>query len=265
MCANAGITDGIILTALSVIKYTNEKINLFIATMDLTDVDARYLPVGEDEAELIESVLKRKNRESTVRVIDMTNSYRDELMGGKNEQSRYTPYAMLRLLADLYPFPDKLLYLDCDVLALSDVSELYNVDASDVHVAGVRDYYGRWFIGPRYMNSGVMLWNLKKMRDDGVLKRARKICTEKRMLLPDQTAINRCAQKKLLPRKYNDQHGPHRDTVINHFSMRIRWLPFRTENIKPWQVDRLHGVLGIHCHDDVIEQWRELRKEKLTL
>ena len=86
-------------------------------------------------------------------------------MEGVNKLNRYTPYALLRLYADMMDeIPDKGLYVDTDVVFAQDVNKLYSIDVSDVELAGVKDYYGHIFIGREYMNSGVLLLNMKKIR-----------------------------------------------------------------------------------------------------
>ena len=48
--------------------------------------------------------------------------------------------------------------------------------------------------------------------------------------------------------------------MIQHFAKTIIWFPFfHTRNIKPWQVDELHGVLHCHEFDDILAEWK-LRK-----
>jgi len=261
MCGNSGVRDGMILAALSLVKHSSRRINLIIGTMQLCDLDPRYTPVLPADAELVERVLREGNPESRVTLVDMGAEFCRLMLGSKNLGSSYTPYAMLRLLADLYPMPEKLLYIDCDVLFADDVGLLWDTDVSGYHLAGVRDYYGRWFINPGYINSGVMLWNLKRMREDGVLEACRELCVKKKMLFFDQTAINKYAKRKLyLPSRFNDQHGLKKNTVIQHFSMYIKWIPFRTEAVKPWQPELMHSRLGLYEYDDIIEKWRDLSK-----
>lgn len=260
MCGNSGVGDGIILAALSLVKHSDRVINLIIGTMDLSNIDVRYTPVSRADADTVEKILTERNPDSRVTLVDMGREFRREMSGSKNLESSYTPYAMLRLLADLFPMPEKLLYIDCDVLFARDVSLLWDTDVSDYHLAGVRDHYGRWFINPNYINSGVMLWNLKKMREDGVLAACRELCVKKKMLFFDQDAINKYAKRKLyLPSRFNDQHGYKKNTVIQHFSMYIKWIPFRTEAVKPWQPELMHSRLGLYEYDDIIEKWREIK------
>ena len=262
MCGNRGVRDGVILSLLSMVKHTDREIKLYIATMDLSELNPVYIPLTEGDRHLFEAILKKKNPLSSVTLLDTGEHYRRELLGGKNEKSSYTPYAMIRLLAYLYELGEKILYIDADVMFLSDVGELFDTDIEGYQLAGVKDYYGSRFISPRYMNSGVMLWNMKRLREDGVLSAARELCYKRKMLLPDQTALNRFAKEKLyLPRRFNEQQDARPDTVIQHFSMRIRWFPFGTVKIKPWQPELLHEKLGIYYYDDVIAEWQRYKNE----
>lgn len=70
---------------------------------------------------------------------------------------------------------DKILYLDSDTIINESLEELYNTDISEYEVAGVQDnaaYYLLKKIGMnrknRYINSGVLLINLKKWRENEI-------------------------------------------------------------------------------------------------
>lgn len=263
VCGNKNVFDGMLLTVLSIIKHSSRTINLFIGTMDLSDVNPNFTPVSEDDCAMIRAILKEKNPESTAQLIDFEENFRRELINSKNIKTGYTPYAMIRLFADECPrLPDKLLYLDTDVLLSGDIGELYDVDVEGYDLAGVRDHYGRFFIYPNYLNSGVMLWNLKAIRGKGIFRRATKLCNDKKMLLMDQSAINKYAKKKLiLPPRFNEQHKNRKDTLVRHFSMRIKWFPiFKTEKIKPWNFDLIHEKLGLYEYDDVFESFENIKK-----
>jgi lipopolysaccharide biosynthesis glycosyltransferase len=272
MCGNENVFRGVLLTVLSVIEYTDRPIELYIGTMDLTDVDGRYRPITEDMTELLRSVIKEKNPISEVHLIDFGESFRRELIHSKNLTSSYTPYAMIRLFADeLYPsVGDKLLYFDTDVMARGNIEELYDTDLGDYHLAGVRDYFGKIFFGPRYLNSGVFLFNMKAMVDDGVFKKCRVLCNDKKMLLFDQHALNKYAKRKLiLNRRYNEQRKTSDKTLIRHFAMTIRWLPyFRTENIKPWDRELVRGKLKDYSYEEIYKKYdriKEAADEKATM
>ena len=60
--------------------------------------------------------------DNMVTKVDVLDIYNKEFAGCVNEQSKYSPYAFLRLFADLVPnMPDKLLYLDIDIMFNRDV------------------------------------------------------------------------------------------------------------------------------------------------
>ena len=67
------------------------------------------------------------------------------------------------------------------------------------------------------MNSGVLLLNLANMKNNNSLTKCRKMCLERKMLLPDQTALNKCCNRKLfLPRKFNEQKERKEDRGIKN-------------------------------------------------
>ena len=169
---------------------------------------------------------------------------------------------MLRLYADLVPgLPDRLLYLDNDVICRRDFDDFYNMDMTGAEIAGVLDYYGSWFFRRRifsrdYLNSGVLLLNMPEIRRTGLFSRCRKRCAEKKMFMPDQSALNKLSDKKIiLPRIYNEQRKLHDDTIFQHFTTSFRFFPWlHAVSVKPWQVEKMHEVLGIHEYDVLLEK-----------
>ena len=263
---NSRVYDGLLIAGLSIVKYCKEPITVFVLTMDLTNRNADYRPINREQIIALNKIYKSVNDSSSVVAIDVREQYHKSLANTPNEDTSYTPYALLRLLAeDILDIPDKVLYLDADIVANGDISSLYNVNIDNYEIAGVRDYYGRFFFYPNYLNSGVLLMNMKSIRQTRLLSRALKMCQQRKVFLPDQTAINKCARKKkFLPSKYNEQNKLKEDTVIRHFSMTIKFFPkFRTQNIKPWHIDKVHDVLKITEFDDILDEYRKIiLKEK---
>jgi lipopolysaccharide biosynthesis glycosyltransferase len=233
--------------------------------MDLTDVDVRYRPITEKMRSDAERLLKRANKDSTAVLVDFGESFRRELINSKNMGTSYTPYTMIRLFADeIGEIEDRLLYLDTDVMLKGNIRELYDKDIGNYHVAGARDFFGKVFFGPRYLNAGVILFNMDKMKGEGVFKLCRRLCNDKKMLLSDQHALNKYAKRKLiLRRRFNEQHKNRKDTLIRHFAMTIRWFPyFRTETVKPWQTELIHEKLGDFSFDDIFLEYTRFLNEK---
>ncbi len=73
-------------------------------------------------------------------------------------------------LATILAKTDKVLYLDGDVIVLKDLTELYNTDIEDYYAAAAQDLESTWIDKRKepYFNNGVMLINLKKMREDNI-------------------------------------------------------------------------------------------------
>ena len=120
------------------------------------------------------------------------------------------------LLTDLLPKDvEKVLYLDCDLVVLNDINELYKNDINDFCAGGVIDRLEHQikihldFLTDedRYFNAGVFLFNLKKMREMNfsslVLECA--IKNQEMILCGDQDIINLVLkdQIKILDDKFN--------------------------------------------------------------
>ncbi len=260
-CGNDKIYDGLLIALLSIVKHTKETLNVSILTVDLSDIDEKYVPITLKHKNVLEQVVQKVNPASSIKLIDISDKFRSEMMEGKNMKTHYTPYIFLRLFADkIEELPDKVLYMDIDIVCYDDISKIYNTDVSNYEFAAAKDYYGKWFIDLNYMNSGVLLMNLKKLRETQALSKCRKMCLDKKMLLPDQTALNKCCKYKLLlPNRCNEQNKRQNDTVVRHFSMKMKFLPyFKTVNIKPWHIDKVHDVYKIFDYEDIIEDYRTI-------
>lgn len=258
-CCNDAVYKGILLAALSYRKYNDEAVTFHILTMNYEELNKNYICLTDEHAKKIEDILKEKNSESRVIVYNCRESYLEALKGSKNNLSSYTPYTMLRLLADQYINLDKVLYIDTDVMIYNSLDELFNIDMKDYEYAGVRDYLGRVFINPRYINAGVLLLNLARIRETGLFTKCLEALKTKKYSFPDQTVLNKFVlKKKFLPTKYNMQHGFRKNCVIRHFCKTILWRPFYVVNIKQWEIDRVHKVLHIHAFDDIYEEYKNI-------
>lgn len=262
-CGNAGVFDGVLTSALSIVKRmeTPRPVKLYIFTMDLSDLDEKYTPLKQGHADIIEAAIKKHSPESSVELTDVTWLYKEHLSGNANEDCYCSPYTLLRLLADLVIDADKLLYLDIDVMLNRDVSLLYDTDVENFEYAAARDHYGKYLVHPNYINAGVLLFNMKKCRESGIFERARGLIRTKKLTFADQSALIRSTtSRKLLPQRFNDQKFLHKHTVVRHFSKRLFYLPYpHTENIKQWQVDKVKKKFGYDCFDDIFDEYLEIK------
>ncbi|MGM9665030.1 MAG: glycosyltransferase family 8 protein [Eubacteriales bacterium] len=254
---NSGAFDGMMISLISLVKHTKEPIDVYILTMDLTDKNPAFAPVCEDQRAFLDKICKEVNGESSVTLIDVGDLYRERLFSSPNAETSYTPYTLLRLLAcEISSLPKKILYLDTDTVINKDISELWNTDVENYEFAASLDYYGKIFMGYKYVNAGVLLLNLDMIKKTGLFDRAIDLLNRKKIFLPDQTALNRLVKKKLvLDTKYNEQKHFKDDTVIQHFAKTIIWFPyFHTRNIKPWNVEGVKSLTD--KYNDVLELYQ---------
>jgi len=265
-CGNDRVFDGMLTCALSILKRTEsqEPFTFYVFTMDVSHLKDTYVPVTDRQIAYFEEVIRTYNPENRAVKIDVTDLYRQEFGGCPNEGAYCSPYTLIRLFADMVEeIPEKILYLDVDILFNRDVHLLYDVDVSDYEYAAARDHYGKYLISPNYVNAGVLLFNMKRMKETELLRKARELIRTKKLVFADQSAIIRSTtKKKMLPQRFNDQKFLHKHTVVRHFSKRLFWLPYpHTANIKQWQVSLVHKIFHYYCFDDVLYEYMYLNEK----
>ena len=264
LCGNKKVFEGALTELISITNKTKESITCYIFTMDVSRIKPDYTAITDKQIDFLNRVVKSKNSKNRVIKIDVTALYEKEFGKCKNETAYCTPYTLLRLLADLVDnIPDKLLYLDIDMMIAKDISTLYNIDISEYEYAAVREKYGSKIIRPDYVNAGMLLLNMKKIKETGLLEKARNLIKTRKLLFADQDAIYWSTTKKLLlPRIYNEQSKFNKkDTVICHFCKRLLLYPYpRIENFKQWQIEEVHKVLRCYSFDEDLNeyvQWKD--------
>lgn len=265
LCGNKKVFDGALTQLISITNKTKRDITCYIFTMDVSRIKPDYVSITDEQVEFLEQVVKSKNINNKIIKIDVTDLYEEEFGHCKNETAYCTPYTLLRLLADKVPqIPDKILYLDIDMMAGDDISKLYDIDITEYEYAAVKEKYGSWIIRPDYINAGMLLLNMKKIKETGLLLRARELIKKRKLLFADQDAIFwSTTKKKLLPRIFNEQSKFNKkDTVICHFCKRLMLTPYpHTENYKQWQIEEIHKYLKCYAFDEDLEEYKKYKKE----
>ena len=240
-CGDKNIADGLVISALSLLGHSSEPLNIYVLTVHFETEERKCEALPQSLADFLDGRIKAENPGSSVKLIDVTSLFTSELPEA-NLGTRFT-------------------YLDNDVICRRDFDDFYNMDMTGAEIAGVLDYYGSWFFRRRifsrdYLNSGVLLLNMPEIRRTGLFSRCRKRCAEKKMFMPDQSALNKLSDKKIiLPRIYNEQRKLHDDTIFQHFTTSFRFFPWlHAVSVKPWQVEKMHEVLGIHEYDGLLEK-----------
>lgn len=265
-CGDKPMQKGILLSSMSLIKNVDEPLNIYILTVDYREKGINYKPVDKAFAKYLKEKLNKSDIKVNIFLVDVTRYFVEELPEA-NMQSRFTACCMLRLFADKTDIKDRVLYLDTDVLCRKDFRDFYYQNMDGIEIAGVSDYYGRWLFGDGYINSGVMLMNMRMIRQNGLLEKCREQCIRKEMFMPDQTAVNTFATRvNLCGRKFNDQRRLHDNTVFQHFTTTFRVFPvIRTVSVKPWEIDKMHNILGLHEYDELLDSYNREHEEYMAV
>ncbi|MGM9753018.1 MAG: glycosyltransferase [Candidatus Cryptobacteroides sp.] len=252
-CGDRNTCTGILLSVLSLLDHSEEELHIFIFTLSYRDFTA----ISPVFAAKLEKIIHKKSRGSSVRLFNCTSLFEKELPSS-NLDTRFTPSCMLRLYADLIEdLPERLLYLDYDVVCRGPFEDFYHQDLEGTEYVGVADYYGQWFYGHKYgaghkyINSGVLLMNMEEIRRSGLFAKCRELCRTQKLFLPDQHALNKAASSVIVAhRRFNDQRRSHDDTVFRHYSTTFRFFPYiRTVTVKPWDTERMHSILKDYSID----------------
>ncbi len=260
-CGNEKIYRGAFLSAFSLAKNTKETVHVFLLTADLRDVNPAYSPISEMHRKKIEEGIKRFNKSNDVALIDATKMFKKEFLeDNKNFSSMYTPFAYLRLLMDLIPeIPDRILYLDADTLVLKDVSNFYNINLEGKDLALVHDVNRE----SSYGNTGVILFDIGKIRKDNSFVKCRKYLKTHKLMMPDQDTINHVYKhnktRMFVSRIYNEQRKMRKETAIRHYCQSIRlWPYFHIVKTKPWEWEEFKRKYPEDSKLSVFDEFNEL-------
>ncbi len=171
--------------------------------------------------------IQRMYRGCSVEIIDMKSKF-----SGAHVAGHFTTPMYYRLcLPSLLPNCDKVIYIDCDTITSCDLWPLYTTNIEKYYIGGVRaigfhqqmknkkareDYIKRFEIKDvdQSINTGVLLINTKKMRQDNLEKKLLNYTLSlkrRKSSLPDQDTINViCYGKiKFLSPSYNAAQNYH--------------------------------------------------------
>lgn len=96
-CGDENAEDGVLISTLSLLKNSGAKeLHLYILTMEAHSDKRKYHPFSKHAADFIRSLLVKANPKNTLELIDCTDLFIKQPPTA-NMNTRFTPYAMLRL------------------------------------------------------------------------------------------------------------------------------------------------------------------------
>lgn len=148
------------------------------------------------------------------------------------------------IVADLLKDCEKILYLDCDIIVKDSLLRLWQTDLSNHLFAAVKDMSGEFFLkemnAPEhkksYFNSGVLLINLKKWREENALEKCKGFVRNPyiKPRFNDQDILNFAFEDDeilFIDKKWNfQQYFPKKDfencAIIHYVTKRKPWTLF---------------------------------------
>ena len=193
--------------------------------------------VSQENKEKILSLKSIKDCEITFIEID-ENKFKIYKNIATHDYLSIAAYYRLKL-GELLPNVDKIIYLDCDTIVNTSLSDLFNTDLQNSYVAGVLDVrvkHKKKWKNTKYINSGVLVINLRKIRDDHIEDQYFEYAKNNPEVVQtgDQDIINFVLKDniKILPDEWNVQ--------VSHFNSRTSYTKYPKiihyiGNQKPWK------------------------------
>jgi Lipopolysaccharide biosynthesis proteins, LPS:glycosyltransferases len=164
---------------------------------------------------------------------------------------------------------DKVLYLDCDVIVLGDLTPIWQEDLRDYALAAIEDIGGQCRkkelaipLSHPYFNAGVLLFNLRKWREERLTDRvlAYAAMHGERLLFHDQDALNAVLHGEWLelPPEWNLQSNM---LTANQRKVGLRRpiVVHYTGASKPWHYDNVHPYRNEYYRYLNMTAWRRYR------
>ena len=194
----------------------------------------------EDKASLVRIVHEGNKRDNKISFISM-----NDIHSGAYEARGITCATYYRFrIPWMIPQYDKVVYCDGDVLFKKSIKALFEISLGDNYCTGVKrflydgysykKYAHKLNLAPYdYINCGVLLMNIKKMRDDSLVDEFERY-VNKRYRYQDQDIINIVCKGKIgdLPFGFNvtpSMNMSEEETYIIHYA-----------GLKPWKYFTYH-------------------------
>ncbi len=189
-------------------------VDLYSLLKNNKNVEKIYLLLETDNIKEVPKLEEIKNKYNVVMEIINFNEIFDSLVekGNVNRDTIFSNFCFARLALPSLVKEDKVIYFDTDAIVLQDIFHLWRINVDEYYVAGCRDYgiirdgtYERLGINGKYINSGMMILNLKKIREDNIQEKWFEIINNNQLKYPDQDALNLVCQNQelYLPSMYN--------------------------------------------------------------
>ncbi len=265
ICFNAdnNYTEQIGVAIASILKNSekDEKFNFFVLDGGFSDKSKKEIQSLSSIKDFKITYIKMNKEE--FKNCPLLKDYNPDFKHFHVPISGYFRFKMGSIFSEL----DKILYLDCDLLVLGSLKELYNTDVGEYYTAMVPDVESENEAErldlPVYCNAGVMLINLKKWRKDKIEEKLFDYAqnNKEKILWQDQDVLNVVLKDgiKTLPRKWNFQffqYDPSRYQGLYEKYHEFSILHF-AGRFKPWTYEVSHPLFQEYYDYLRITPWKD--------
>jgi lipopolysaccharide biosynthesis glycosyltransferase len=148
--------------------------------------------------------------------VEMDNRYKDAFISKRMTIQTYFRFS----LGELFPFLNRILYLDSDIIVYKDLNKLYNLNFNGKMVLGQITLYNRSKkTGVYQINNGILLFNLIQMRKMKIEEKVFNIIKKREKLrYHDQTLMNKYFKKfiGIFPLEYHVRNWGNNKELKNY-------------------------------------------------
>ncbi|MGL5123923.1 MAG: glycosyltransferase family 8 protein [Fusobacteriaceae bacterium] len=218
-------------TLMSVLLNTREKWKIYVV----------YTVLSEENMLKITSLVKEKKCE--VEYIKITEKLLNNFTVGKGTHLDIIVFGRL-YIPEFLKNEKKAIYLDCDIIVKSPLEDLYNENLDGYSILAIPDGKKDQELSKKrlklnedkiYFNSGVMVMNLEKIRENKLFEKTVDFCNnlKEELLLNEQDALNIIFENNFKKGDiiWNFTHGNCEENKISKEKIKIIHY---TGEIKPW-------------------------------
>ena len=209
-----------------------------------------FVLITQLKAENINKIKKLEKPNSSIEFISLAKEL-DKIQGMFHLRDYYSKETYYRIfIPNLFPQYKKVLYLDCDITVLGDVSELYNthihgfyVGAAQEEVMQTYDVFGNYvekadgINRKNYFNAGILLINCRRWRNKFIAEKFVDLLNRyKFRVVQDEDYLNvlckghvRSISLGWNKTSYKNEAFDDKDLRLIHW--KINWRPWKYKNV----------------------------------
>ena len=200
--------------------------------------------------ENIDSILKHQTENSSIEFISLAKEL-DKIQGMFHLRDYYSKETYYRIfIPNLFPQYDKVIYLDCDITVLGDISQLYNTQIHGYFVGAVQEevmqtyeVFGNYveqadgINRKNYFNAGILLINCRRWRNQLIAERFVDLLNRyKFRVVQDEDYLNVLCKGNIKwlhlgwnKTSYKNDNFDDKDLKIIHW--KIIWRPWKYKDV----------------------------------